>query len=112
MKVKYKVGDKLEFELEGTGQKEVFKELALIQEIFSEEKCGLCNKSNLRFVVRNVDGNDYYELRCIDCGAVLAFGQHKKGGTLFPKRKDDDGNYLPNKGWHKWNKENSAETKT
>lgn len=105
MKVKYKVGDKLEFELEGSGQKEIFKELALIQEIFAEEKCGLCNHTNLRFVVRNVDGNDYYELRCSDCGAVLAFGQHKKGGTLFPKRKDDEGNYLPNKGWHKWTKD-------
>lgn len=105
MKVKYKVGDKLEFELEGAGQKEVFKELALIQEIFAEEKCGLCNNTNLRFVVRNVDGNDYYELRCSDCGAILSYGQHKKGGTLFPKRKDDDGNYLPNKGWHKWTKD-------
>lgn len=106
MKVKYKVNDKLEFELEGSGQKEVFKELAMIQEIFGEEKCGLCGSSNIKFVVRNVEGNDYYELRCADCGAVLAFGQHKKGGTLFPKRKDDDGNYLPSKGWHKWNKEN------
>jgi len=106
MKVKYRVGDKLEFELEGSGQKEIFKELAIIQEIFAEEKCGLCSKNNLRFVVRTVDSNDYYELRCNDCGAVLAFGQHKKGGTLFPKRKDDDGNYMPNKGWHKFIKEN------
>lgn len=102
MKVKYKVGDKLEFELEGAGQKEIFKELATIQEIFAEEKCGLCGSSNLRFVVRNVEGNDYYELRCNECGAILAFGQHKKGGTLFPKRKDDEGNWLANKGWHKW----------
>ena len=76
MKVKYKVGDKLEFELEGAGQKEIFKELATIQEIFAEEKCGLCDSTNLRFVVRNVDGNDYYKLRCNECGAILAFGQH------------------------------------
>lgn len=109
MKVKYKVGDRLEFELEGSGQKEIFKELATIQEIFAEEKCGLCSSTNLRFVVRNVDSNDYYELRCNDCGAVLAFGQHKKGGTLFPKRKDDEGNWLPNKGWHKWQKEEVAD---
>lgn len=102
MKAIYKIGDKLEFELEGAGQKEIFKELAIIQEIFAEEKCGLCGSTNLRFVVRNVDGNDYYELRCNDCGAILAFGQHKKGGTLFPKRKDDEGNWLQNKGWHKW----------
>lgn len=106
MKILYKVNDKLTFELEGEGQKEIFKELATIQEIFSEEKCGLCGSENIRFVVRNVEGNDYYELRCIDCGAVLAFGQHKKGGTLFPKRKDDDGNYMPNKGWHRFVKEN------
>jgi len=104
MKVTYKANDKLTFELEGSGQKEIFKELALIQEIFSEEKCALCKSSNLKFIVRNVDGNDYYELRCADCGAILAFGQHKKGGTLFPKRKDDNGNYLPNKGWHKYQK--------
>jgi hypothetical protein len=102
MKILYKANDKLQFELEGAGQKEVFKELATIQEIFSEDKCGLCNKTSIKYTCRNVEGNDYYELRCNDCGAVLSFGQHKKGGTLFPKRKDDDGTYLPNKGWHKW----------
>ena len=102
MKVLYTANTKLQFELEGSGQKEIFKELALIQEIFGEDKCGLCNKNNLKYIVRNVDGNDYYEIKCNDCNAVLSFGQHKKGGTLFPKRKDDDNNYMPNKGWHKW----------
>lgn len=105
MKVIYKPNDKLQFELEGSGQKEIFKELAIIQEVFSEEKCGLCGSTNFRFVVRNVDGNDYYELRCQDCGGILAFGQHKKGGTLFPKRKDDNNNWLDHGGWHKWQKE-------
>lgn len=102
MKVKYKTNTNLEFELEGSGQKEIFKELAVVQEIFSEDCCGACNKNRLKFVVRNVDSNDYYELRCNDCGAVLSFGQHKKGGTLFPKRKDENNNWLPNKGWYKW----------
>lgn len=102
MKLNYKVSEKLSFELEGAGQKEIFKELSAIQEIFGEEYCGLCKSHNIRYVVRNVDGNDYYELRCSDCGAVLAFGQHKKGGTLFPRRKDDDGKWLPNRGWHKY----------
>lgn len=104
MKVLYKANDKLSFELDASGQKEVFKELATIQEIFSEDKCGLCGCTNIKYIVRSVEGNDYYELRCTDvkCGAVLAFGQHKKGGTLFPKRKDDDNKYLPNKGWHKY----------
>lgn len=102
MKLNYKVSDKLSFELEGTGQKEIFKELSALQEIFGEESCGMCKSHNIRYVVRNVDGNDYFELRCMDCGAVLAFGQHKKGGTLFPRRKDDDGKWLPNRGWHKY----------
>ena len=102
MKVKFKPNDKLEFELEGAGQKEIFKELAMVQEIFSEKKCGVCGSENIKFVVRVVDDNEYYELRCMDCGAVLSYGQHKKGGTLFPKRKDADGKYLPNNGWYKW----------
>jgi hypothetical protein len=105
MLVKYKINERLEFTVEGSGQKEVFKELATIQEIFGEEKCGMCSKNNLRFVVRNVEGNDFYELRCSDCNGILSFGQHKKGGTLFPKRKDDAGEVLDNKGWHKWTKE-------
>jgi hypothetical protein len=111
MKVIYNASDRLQFELEGSGQKEIFKELAIIQEIFSEHKCGMCNKDDIKFIVRNIDGNDYYELRCNDCSAVLSFGQHKKGGTLFPKRKDDDGKYLPNKGWHKWVPENNGNAK-
>lgn len=105
MKLRYKVGEKLEFELEGAGQKEIFKELAAIQEIFGEEACGVCGSKNIKFIVRNIENNDYFELRCSDCSAILAFGQHKKGGTLFPKRKDDEGHYLPSKGWHKWVKE-------
>lgn len=102
MRASYKVSDKLQFEVEGEGQKEIFKELAAIQEIFGETKCGVCGSENIKFVVRAVDDNEYYELRCMDCGAVLAFGQHKKGGTLFPKRKDDKGEYMPNRGWYKW----------
>lgn len=104
MKLKYKVNDKLEFELEAEGQKQVFKELATIQEIFGESQCGCCKSGDVKFVVRNVDDNDYYELRCTKCGAVLSYGQHKKGGTLFPKRKDENGNYLDNNGWYKYTK--------
>jgi translation initiation factor 2 beta subunit (eIF-2beta)/eIF-5 len=105
MKVLYKSNDKLQFELEASGQKEIFKELALIQEIFGEGKCGMCAKNNIKYIVRTVDGNDYYELKCSDCGAILSFGQHKKGGTLFPKRKDDNNVHLPHNGWHKWVKD-------
>ena len=102
MKASYKLSDKLQFEVEGEGQKEIFKEIASIQEIFGETKCGMCGSENIKFVVRVVEDNEYYELRCMDCGATLAFGQHKKGGTLFPKRKDEIGDYMPNRGWYKW----------
>lgn len=103
MKVNYRVNSKLSFEIEAEGQKELFKSVANVQEIFGEESCGACKSESLRFCVRNVDSNDYYELRCLDCGAILPFGQHKKGGTLFPKRKDENNNWLPDRGWYKWN---------
>ena len=102
MKASYKLSDKLQFEVEGEGQKEIFKEIASIQEIFGETACGMCGSENIKFVVRVVEDNEYYELRCMDCGATLAFGQHKQGGTLFPKRKDEKGEYMPNRGWYKW----------
>lgn len=102
MEANYKVNEKLEFRVEAKGQKEMFKELAVLQEVFGEESCGMCKKKNIRYVVRTVDDNDYFELRCTDCGAVLSFGQHKKGGTVFPKRKDDAGSYMEHNGWHKW----------
>lgn len=88
-KVNLRLGQ-LTFQLEGTTQKELFKTIAAIQEVFSEEACGLCGCETLRFVVREVDGNDYAEIHCTNaaCRAKLAFGQSKqKPGTLFPIRK-------------------------
>lgn len=90
-------------EFDATNQKEAFKELAKFQEIFdNDNKCGACKKNNLRYIVRTVDENDFHELLCQDCGCKLAFGVHKKGGSLFPKRKDDEGKNLENYGWVKW----------
>jgi hypothetical protein len=84
-------------------QKELFAQLAGHQEVFGECSCGKCQSNSLRFVVREVDTNEYHEIRCLDCGAKLQFGVNKKAGGLFPKRKDGDGNWLPDKGWTKWN---------
>lgn len=102
MKIIYKISDALTFEVDGADQKEIFEKLASVGEVFGESNCGQCGKTNIRFRVREIEGNKYYELKCADCGAILAFGAHKKGGTLFPKRKDNEGNYIKNKGWTKW----------
>ena len=97
MKVTFKVTEKMAVELDGVDQKSLFEELSTVQEIFSHTKCGKCGNSDIRYVVRTVEDNKYYELHCAGCRARLAFGSHKKGGTLFPKRKDKDGNWLPDK---------------
>lgn len=97
-----KVNDKLTLKISAEGQKELFKDLSTVQEIFGENSCGMCGSTDIKYVVRTVDGNDYFELRCNKCGAILSFGQHKKGGTIFPKRKDADGKWLEHRGWHKY----------
>jgi len=102
MEVTKKVGS-LTITFEGETQKDIVKQLSSLEEVFGESACGKCGSENLRWVVRENDGNEYYELRCLDCGAKLSFGVNKKGGGLFPKRKDGEGNWLPDKGWTKWN---------
>lgn len=90
-------------EVDGGNIKEVIENVAIVQEVLeAETSCGCCSKNNLRYQVREVDGNKFYELVCIDCGARFEFGQHKKTPTLFPKRKDKDDHVLPNRGWAKW----------
>ena len=104
MKVTYTTkNSRLSAEIEGDSPRDVFENVAKFQEVFEENTCGKCGSDNVRFVVRNVDDNLYYEIRCGGCGARLSFGSHKKGGGLFPKRKDSDGNWLPDQGWVKWN---------
>ena len=102
MKIKKTIGN-LTVEFEGETQKDIFKQLSSLEEVFGESVCGKCESGNLRFVVRENDGNEFYELRCLECGGKLAFGAHKQGGGLFPRRKDADGGWLTDKGWQRWN---------
>ena len=102
MKISYNAG-KISVELEGDTQKDLFAQLSAFQEVFDESTCGKCGSTNLRFVTREGDGNSYYEIRCLDCGARLEFGQSKQGGGLFPRRKSKEGEWLPDGGWVKWN---------
>jgi translation initiation factor 2 beta subunit (eIF-2beta)/eIF-5 len=108
MKIKYTTkNNRLQVEVESNNHKEAFKQLAEFQEIFEESNCGSCNSDDLRFIVRTVEGNDFYELKCNACGSKLAYGQHKMGDSLFPKRKLPDGSFdYKNKGWHKWEGKN------
>lgn len=111
MKVTYRVSDTLTFTVEADTQRKVFDELATIQEVFGENKCGKCGKEDIKYTVRTVDGNDYYEMRCQnkDCRARLSFGLHQQGGTMFAKKKNKEGAYLPTDGWVKWNKTTQQE---
>tara|TARA_R110000824_G_C15101538_1_gene666328 strand:- start:531 stop:860 length:330 start_codon:yes stop_codon:yes gene_type:complete len=102
MKLIHSIG-RTTVEFESDTVKDAFAQLSTFQEVFGEDKCGKCGSDNLRFVVRENDGNSYYEIRCQDCGAKLSFGANKVGGGLFPRRKDAEGGWLPDKGWQKWN---------
>ena len=109
MKINYTSrSGRVSVELDAETQRDAFQQLSDFQEIFDEVACGKCASENLRFVVRTVDDNQFYEIRCMDCGSRLEFGSMKQGGRLFPRRKDKEGNWLPDRGWGKWNSEKGA----
>lgn len=100
-------------EVEAASQAELFRAIADLGEVFGETACGLCECEQLRYNVRTIEENDYYEVCCCnpECGAKLAFGQMKKPkGRLFPIRKltkegkpsRAEGSYGPHKGWSRF----------
>ena len=111
MKITRTTDGTMTYEVEGDTHSDLFERLAAIEEVFEENTCGKCGQSDLRHVVRTVDDNQYFELKCLnkDCRAKLAFGQNKKGGGLFPKRKDEDGNWKGSNGWVIWNPKTEKE---
>jgi hypothetical protein len=131
MKVNYTTKNgRIAFEFEADNHVGIWKNLSALQEVFEEEKCLKCGSDNLRFSVRKSTYTDdkgkekecdYHELRCRNCGAKLAFGVLDDGTfSLFPKRKDKEGNWLgkktnekgkevPTYGWVKWNNETQKE---
>jgi hypothetical protein len=98
MKVKMNLGS-TQIEADGTDTKDCFSQLANAAEVFSHSRCKACDSDNVIPVTREVDGNTYYEMRCLACGCTLSFGQTRQGGKLFPRRKDKSDNWLPNGGW-------------
>jgi hypothetical protein len=106
MEVLYKAANgRLTFKITGDPQT-IFREITAIDEVFdSDTQCGVCGSQNLKFRHRRAqDKYDYYELACQerDCRARLSFGQKTATKDLFPKRKDADGNWLPNRGWQQF----------
>lgn len=98
-------------EAEGENQKEVFRQLASLQEVFGEDTCGCCGKNDLAFRVRNVEKEEkgkkktyeYFEMHCRGCHAKLSYGCHQTGDSLFPKRKDDNNKWdTKHQGWVKY----------
>jgi hypothetical protein len=98
-----KSGDgRFEVEVDGKDTKDCFAQIASSTEVFGNSVCGACDSTRTIPIVREHDGNHYHEMKCMDCGASLAFGQKKQDQSLFPKRKGKDGSYLENGGWLRW----------
>ena len=88
------------FETEADTIKELFRIKAEIQQVFlAGSVCGKCNGVDIHCQVRGTEKGDYYEFICQTCGHTLGMGQTQAGGSLFPKRKDKDGNFLEHNGW-------------
>lgn len=114
MKLNYTTADgRISVEIEGDSPTSIFAKIGEFQEVFENVCCGKCGSTDVRFTTRVVDGNTYYELRCNKCGAKLAMGVHNNNlGTMYPKRKAgkndqsqlEEGTYLPDGGWMKWDK--------
>jgi len=105
MKVKYQSqNSRLTLEAEGD-VKEIFEQLALFDDVFNYEECPVTGSTNIAFRCREHDSNKYYEVYDRDSGYALHFGQTKQGNKLFPRYKDTKtGEWLPNKGWTKYDR--------
>lgn len=103
MKANYKTqSGGLVFEVLGQQAKDIWAQIAQIQSLFEAEvECQLCKTRDLRYdhrITKN-GGYNYYELVCRSCGGFFRFGQLKATLELFPRRKDEHGNWLPDGGW-------------
>lgn len=117
MQVTVWVSKNLSVQVEGDDNKAVFKGVAEAQELFSDSCCGACKSDNIKYQVREVEDNQFYEIVCNDCYSKLSYGHAKTGGKMYPKRmetdnkgkavkdKDGKGKSLPHKGWVKYNRE-------
>jgi hypothetical protein len=119
MKIKWSPREGIELEFEATSQVDAIEQMGKHSEIFGIKKCGACQSTDIRFQARTVtkqvgkkmETYPYHELVCNNpsCRARLSFGKFQDDpGSVFPKRKDADGNYLENGGWVKFRKEDTS----
>ena len=114
MKLTY-TNDKFTVDLEAEKMQGLFDQVANFQEVFENQTCGKCGKTNIRCCVRVSGKYTYREMKCLDCGAKLAFGTNETSEQMFPKNyrldegKDGPKRYLPDNGWGKYNKETERE---
>lgn len=107
---------KYQVEIEVDTYADCVREIAALEDVFGNTTCEqvvdgkVITSDNVRFTVRkNKEEDEFFELVCLDKNPKLryakkSFGVTKKGGYLFPHRKDKDGKFLPNNGWVKWEK--------
>lgn len=114
MEVKYRSAcGRYEVMFDEKDQQGLFSKLAAFQEVFEDDTNVVIEgvevpASDLKFRVRTVDGNEFYEKVYAGSnpklfGYKFEYGSQKENkGSLFPRRRDKDGNYYKNGGWHKW----------
>lgn len=115
LKARYAPRTDLEIEVDASSVKDLFGQLAVVAEIFSEPSCGACKSQAIIPIVRkskDKKGKEftYYELKCCKCNSRLAFGQSSDTENLFPKRKITNADGVEvydsqNRGWAKWKPE-------
>ena len=112
MKMTYKAhGGRFEFEQDGVDRKQAFELVAVLDELFGEEKCGCCGGTDVRHQVTHPGEYTYYKLKCMnpECGAMLDFGQNKDMKGLFVKKWDSEARApLPNGGWYVWDGQSNS----
>lgn len=72
------------------------KELCFLSsQLPNVDKCDLCDSINIGLYAREVDGNNFYSIRCFACGAEFKLGQKKQGGMLYFKENGKFEKYTP-----------------
>ena len=107
MLVRYQTpGSPLSFEFEAVTTGDITDQLSKLGNVFgADNNCGMCESPEIRWVVQeNTSAKGtftFHEKRC-QCGARLRYGVRQADGELFPRKKDQNGSYIPNGGWEKY----------